>query len=224
MNVAYANLLARDGRRQIRTSGPQMTVEAAVRMGIRCCPRTTEPSGPLAAVPSAVLGVNEVSTLEMASAFGTLAFAGQHVQPTPVVSITTRDGEVIYRSNARPTQVGRTGDRPGGRRHPQGRRLRRHRHGREHRAAAVRQDRDGAERERRVVRRRDPPDRDGRLGRVPAGSDPHVLRQRPDLDRLRRHVAGADLEGLHVRGHLPDAGEGVRRSRPRWSTSRSGST
>jgi penicillin-binding protein 1A len=40
--------------------------------------------------------VNEVSTLEMASAFGTLAFGGEHVQPTPVIRITTRDGQVLY--------------------------------------------------------------------------------------------------------------------------------
>jgi penicillin-binding protein 1A len=71
-------------------------------MGIRCCPRTNEPNGPLAAVPSAVLGVNEVSTLEMASAYGTLAFAGRHVQPTPVISITTQEGEVIYQANSAP--------------------------------------------------------------------------------------------------------------------------
>jgi penicillin-binding protein 1A len=103
VNVAYANLLGEMGAGDPYV-GAQKTVEAAVRMGIRCCPRTTEPGGTLAAVPSAVLGVNEVSTLEMASAFGTLAFAGQHVQPTPVVSITTRDGEVIYRASARPTQ------------------------------------------------------------------------------------------------------------------------
>jgi penicillin-binding protein 1A len=104
VNVAYANLLGLMGAGDPYV-GAQKLVEAAVRMGIRCCPRTTEPNGPLAAVPSAVLGVNEVSTFEMASAFGTLAFAGQHVQPTPVSSITTRDGEVIYRANPRPTQA-----------------------------------------------------------------------------------------------------------------------
>jgi penicillin-binding protein 1A len=104
VNVAYANLLGLMGAGDPYV-GAQKLVEAAVRMGIRCCPRTTEPNGPLAAVPSAVLGVNEVSTLEMATAFGTLAFAGQHVQPTPVSSITTREGQVIYRANPRPTQA-----------------------------------------------------------------------------------------------------------------------
>ncbi|HKN81580.1 MAG TPA: PASTA domain-containing protein, partial [Actinomycetota bacterium] len=70
-----------------------------------CCPRTTEPNGPLAAVPAAVLGVNEVSTLEMASAFGTLADLGQHVPPTPVISVTTSDGDVIYQAPSRAEQA-----------------------------------------------------------------------------------------------------------------------
>ncbi|HET7236490.1 MAG TPA: transglycosylase domain-containing protein [Actinomycetota bacterium] len=101
VNIAYANLLSVIGAGDTY-AGAAATVEAAVRMGIRCCPRTNEPNGPLAAVPSAVLGVNEVSTLEMASAYGTLAFAGQHVQPTPVISITTQEGEVIYQANSAP--------------------------------------------------------------------------------------------------------------------------
>jgi penicillin-binding protein 1A len=104
VNIAYANLLAEMGAGNPYV-GAEKTVEAAVRMGIRCCPRTSEPSGPLSAVPSAVLGVNEVSTLEMASAYGTLAFAGQHVQPTPAISITTRDGEVLYEANPNPEQA-----------------------------------------------------------------------------------------------------------------------
>jgi penicillin-binding protein 1A len=101
VNIAYANLLTVIGAGD-PYAGAAATVEAAIRMGIRCCPRTTEPNRPLAAVPSAVLGVNEVSTLEMASAFGTLAFGGQHVQPTPVISITTADGTVLYEAEPKP--------------------------------------------------------------------------------------------------------------------------
>jgi membrane peptidoglycan carboxypeptidase len=104
VNIAYANLLSVIGRGDTY-DGAAATVEAAVRMGIRCCGRTTEPSHPLAAVPSAVLGVNEVSTLEMASAYGTLAYLGRHVQPTPVVSITGSDGELIYQTTPHPEQV-----------------------------------------------------------------------------------------------------------------------
>ncbi len=104
VNVAYANLLSVIGAGD-PYAGAAAVVEAATRMGIRCCPRTTEPNGPLAAVPSAVLGVNEVSTLEMASAYGTLANLGRHVQPTPVISVTTSDGEVIYQAPSRAEQV-----------------------------------------------------------------------------------------------------------------------
>ena len=104
VNVAYANLLSVIGAGD-PYAGAAALVEAATRMGIRCCPRTSEPNGPLAAVPSAVLGVNEVSTLEMASAYGTLAYLGRHVQPTPVISVTTRDGDVLYQANARADQV-----------------------------------------------------------------------------------------------------------------------
>jgi penicillin-binding protein 1A len=104
VNIAYANLLAEMGAGSSYL-GAEKTVEAAVRMGIRCCPRTTEPGGSLAAVPSAVLGVNEVSTLEMASAYGTLAYGGLHVQPTPVISVTTRDGEPLYRSTPSPEEA-----------------------------------------------------------------------------------------------------------------------
>jgi penicillin-binding protein 1A len=41
----------------------------------------------------------------MASAYGTLAYGGGHVQPTPVISITTRDGEVLYQAEPHPKQV-----------------------------------------------------------------------------------------------------------------------
>jgi penicillin-binding protein 1A len=104
VNVAYANLLSVIGDGD-PYAGAAALVEAARRMGIRCCPRTTEPNGPLAAVPAAVLGVNEVSTLEMASAFGTLANVGRHVQPTPVISVTTSDGDVIYQAPSRAQQA-----------------------------------------------------------------------------------------------------------------------
>jgi penicillin-binding protein 1A len=100
VNIAYANLLAEMGAGS-SYAGAEKLVDAALRMGIRCCPRTTEPNEPLAPVPSAVLGVNEVSTLEMASAYGTLAFGGVHVQPSPVISVTTRDGDVLYQAEPR---------------------------------------------------------------------------------------------------------------------------
>ncbi len=104
VNVAYANLEVQLGGGNAWL-GAEKIVEVAERMGIRCCPRTTEPGTPLRAVPAAVLGANEVSTLEMASAYGTLAFGGAHVQPTPVVRIEGPDGTVLYEAPSRAEQV-----------------------------------------------------------------------------------------------------------------------
>ncbi len=104
VNVAYANLEVQLGDGDAFV-GAQKIIDVAKRMGIRCCPRTTEPSTPLIAVPAAVLGANEVSPLEMASGYGTLAFSGQHVQPTPVIRITEPDGAVLYEAQPKPKQV-----------------------------------------------------------------------------------------------------------------------
>ena len=91
VNTVYAQLIDR--------LGADTVVEVAERMGIRCCRRVSEPSGEfsdLKAYPSAVLGSNEVNTLEMASAYGTLATGGTHVQPTPVIAIVDSHGETIF--------------------------------------------------------------------------------------------------------------------------------
>jgi len=104
VNVAYVNLEIQLGGGDA-SLGAEKIIEVAERMGIRCCPRTTEPNTPLRAVPAAVLGANEVSPLEMASAYGTLAFGGVHVQPTPVIQIETADGEVIYSATPRARQA-----------------------------------------------------------------------------------------------------------------------
>ncbi|HEX5951281.1 MAG TPA: transglycosylase domain-containing protein [Actinomycetota bacterium] len=95
VNIAYANLEVKLGGGDA-IEGAEKIIEVAERMGIRCCPRTTEPATPLRAVPAAVLGANEVSTLEMASAYGTLAYGGVHVQPTPVIRIEDANGDLIY--------------------------------------------------------------------------------------------------------------------------------
>ena len=104
VNIAYANLEVQLGGGDA-FAGAEKIIEVAERMGIRCCPRTTEPNTPLRAVPAAVLGANEVSTLEMASAYGTLAFGGAHLQPTPVERIETAEGEVLYETIPRAEQV-----------------------------------------------------------------------------------------------------------------------
>jgi penicillin-binding protein 1A len=83
VNVVYAQLVIDD-------IGEEAVTEVAERMGI---------SGydPLLAVPSAVLGTNVVSPLDMASAYGTLAANGTHRPPVAITKITTADGEVIYK-------------------------------------------------------------------------------------------------------------------------------
>jgi len=104
VNVAYVNIEKAVGDGDIYL-GAQRVVDTAKRMGIRCCTRTTSPKSQLVPVPSAVIGTNEVNTLEMASAYGTLADGGAHVAPTPVVTITTPDGKVLYQARANPKQV-----------------------------------------------------------------------------------------------------------------------
>jgi penicillin-binding protein 1A len=104
VNVAYVNIEKAVGDGDIYL-GAQRVVDTARRMGIRCCTRTTSPKNQLVPVPSAVIGTNEVNTLEMASAYGTLADGGAHIAPTPVVTITTPDGKVLYQARANPKQV-----------------------------------------------------------------------------------------------------------------------
>ncbi|HVE76779.1 MAG TPA: PBP1A family penicillin-binding protein [Actinomycetota bacterium] len=70
VNTAFARLGMDIGTRRVAGT--------AERMGI---------TSPLDAVPSISLGTEEVSPLDMASAYGTLANYGVHVQPSPVLSI-----------------------------------------------------------------------------------------------------------------------------------------
>jgi penicillin-binding protein 1A len=79
VNVVFAQL--------IMELGPERVADTAYQMGIR---------SRLRSVPSAVLGTNEVNTLEMASAFGTLAANGAHAQPVAIERITDAAGRVLY--------------------------------------------------------------------------------------------------------------------------------
>jgi membrane peptidoglycan carboxypeptidase len=72
---------------------------------MRCCTDVGDPKEPLLAVDSAVLGSNEANTLEMASAYGTLATGGRHVDPVPVESIVGPDGAIVWQANPQPSQV-----------------------------------------------------------------------------------------------------------------------
>ena len=62
-------------------------------------------TSPLHAFPSAVLGANEVNTLEMASAYGSLATLGKHAPPLAVLRITDAAGNPIYQADPQPQQV-----------------------------------------------------------------------------------------------------------------------
>ena len=97
VNTVYAQV--------IHQLGADVVVETAKRMGMRCCIRVGEPKTPLLPVDSAVLGTNEVNSLEMASAYGTLATGGQHVNPLPVSSITDSQGDIVWQANPSPQQV-----------------------------------------------------------------------------------------------------------------------
>ena len=96
VNTVYAQLIDR--------LGPTTVVEVAERMGIRCCRRVSNPRGRLEPYLSAVLGTNEVNTLEMATAYGTLATGGVRSRPVPVSRVTDARGTVLWSANA-------TGDR-----------------------------------------------------------------------------------------------------------------
>ncbi len=97
VNTVYAQLIER--------LTPQAVLETAQRMGVRCCPKVASPDAPLLAYPSAVLGSNEANTLDMASAYGTLATGGRHVDPVPAITITDANGKILWQADARPQQV-----------------------------------------------------------------------------------------------------------------------
>jgi penicillin-binding protein 1A len=97
VNTVYAQL--------IDQLGPRNVIEVATRMGIRCCRSVSNPSGRLEPHLSAVLGTNEVNTLEMASAYGTLATGGLRVRPVPVSRITDARGTILWEADAAPKRV-----------------------------------------------------------------------------------------------------------------------
>jgi membrane peptidoglycan carboxypeptidase len=76
--------------------GPEKIVDVAHRMGI---------TAPLDAVPAITLGVEEVSTLDMASAYGTLANEGVHCRPFAIARVMLPDGKKLYQHKAQCTQA-----------------------------------------------------------------------------------------------------------------------
>jgi penicillin-binding protein 1A len=78
-NTLYAQLILR--------VGPAKAMEYATRLGIL---------SPLETNPASVLGTNNVTSMDMASAYGSFANRGVHVPPVLVTRITRADGTLLY--------------------------------------------------------------------------------------------------------------------------------
>ncbi|HWC35532.1 MAG TPA: transglycosylase domain-containing protein [Mycobacteriales bacterium] len=78
--------------------GPQKVVDAAYEAGIPAA-RNLQP------VPDIALGPDQVSPLDLADAYATVAAQGQFAQPYLVQSVTTVSGQRIYHASPHPTQV-----------------------------------------------------------------------------------------------------------------------
>ncbi len=89
-NTVYAGM--------VDTVTPQRLADMATRLGVRA---------KLDPVYSLVLGVEEVSVLDMASAYSTFADRGQHIEPYVITRIEDADGEVIFdaATEVQPQQV-----------------------------------------------------------------------------------------------------------------------
>ena len=87
-NTLYAQLILR--------VGAQKAMDAAASFGVR---------SPLRANPAAVLGTNEVTALDMASAYATFANRGIAVEPVLVTRITRADGTLLFQHQHTQTKV-----------------------------------------------------------------------------------------------------------------------
>ena len=173
INCAYANIA--------RAVGLERIANVAKRMGI---------TSPLPLFPSMALGVDEVSPLEMADAYATMAADGIHHKPIFVDHILDRNGKTVFAEHnkgerAISAQNARV-SHPGA----QERRGPRHRHGGRHqRARRVRKDGNVGEARQRVVRRRHAATRERGVDGRPAGQ--HADDRRGRHHRGRRLVPGA---------------------------------
>jgi penicillin-binding protein 1A len=87
-NTAYAQLMLE--------VGPENVVALARRLGI---------TAPLDAYPATVLGTEEVSVLDMASAYSTFADGGVHVSPYVVTRVTDAAGVVLFENEIERDEV-----------------------------------------------------------------------------------------------------------------------
>jgi len=89
VNCAYARL--------IKLVGPDKVVDVAKRMGVGTSSDHSSPR-PLRPDLSLTLGTSDVTPLDMASAYATLATDGEHHEPYFIDRVEDRDGNLIYRS------------------------------------------------------------------------------------------------------------------------------
>jgi penicillin-binding protein 1A len=103
VNVVYAQIV-RDLGGGDACAGAAKVVDVAKELGVN--PPEMVGMGishPLARVPAAVLGAEQVNSVEMASAYGTLANVGYRVPPVAVTKVTDSDGTVLWRAHDRRT-------------------------------------------------------------------------------------------------------------------------
>jgi len=80
----------------IMTVGADKVIETAKKLGIE---------SPMKPVPSLALGTFPVSPFEMASAFGTFANGGIHIEPIAILRIEDRKGQLLYEAEQKSVQA-----------------------------------------------------------------------------------------------------------------------
>lgn len=80
----------------IMTVGADKVIETAKKLGVE---------SPMKPVPSLALGTFPVSPFEMASAFGTFANGGIHMEPIAILRIEDRKGQVLYEAKQKSVQA-----------------------------------------------------------------------------------------------------------------------
>ena len=103
VNVVYAQIVQDLGGGDA-CAGADKVVGAARALGLNPPGLLRMGVGaPLARVPSAVLGSEQVNTVEMASAYATLAAVGYRFPPVAVTKVTDSHGRVLWQWQPRPT-------------------------------------------------------------------------------------------------------------------------
>jgi penicillin-binding protein 1B len=95
-------------RKMIEDSVNTATVRLSQDVGIEDVLRTARSSGirsPLSPVPSMVLGTFDVTPLELAYAYTTIASGGVRFDPYPLYSVTTPRGEILIAKKVQQTRV-----------------------------------------------------------------------------------------------------------------------